>query len=81
MAALCEKVKVLPAMTDRLADKFFAAFVALGGIDDIQTGIERAVEQAADGLCGSVFVANFRASEAEHGDLHVRLAKLPFFHP
>jgi hypothetical protein len=81
VAALCEKVEVLAAMADCLADKLFTAFVALGRVDDIQAGIERAVQQAGDRLCGSVFVAYFRASEAKHGNLHIRLAKLPFFHP
>ena len=80
VSAFRKKVKVVPAMTGRLADEFFTPFVALGRVDDIQTGIERAVQQFRDGLFGGVFVADFRAPKAEERNLHVCLAELPRFH-
>jgi hypothetical protein len=43
MSAFREKVKVVAAMADRFADKFFAVLIALGSVDNIQPGIERTV--------------------------------------
>ena len=53
MAAFREKVEVLAAMANCLADEFFTALIALSRIDDIQPGIQRAVQQFRDGLLGA----------------------------
>src|SRR5688572_9766786 len=80
MAAFREKVEVLAAMPDCLADQLFTALIALSRIDDIQPRIERAIQQFRDGLFGGFFVTDFRAPETEDRNLHVRLAELPSFH-
>ena len=40
MTNLGKKKKIVPAMTDRFSDQFFAFEIALRGVDDIQSGIE-----------------------------------------
>src|SRR6266550_1368685 len=48
MPDLREQIVVVPTICDRLPDKLFTGVVALSGIDDIQTGIERARKQPLD---------------------------------
>ena len=80
MSALREEVKIVAPMADGLADQFLTRFVALGGVDHVQPGIERAVQQLLDRLCRRAFVADLGSAKAEHRDLHVCLAELPLFH-
>ena len=42
MTAFGEKVELIAAPAHRLADQLFALAIALGGIDDIEPGIEGA---------------------------------------
>src|SRR4051794_21539538 len=80
MAALGEQVELVAPPLDRPADQLLAAEVALGGVDDVQPGVERLAEQAGDGLGLGPLEADLGAAEAEHADPHVRPAELPHLH-
>ena len=80
MPALREEIVIVTAFADCFSDEFFAAFVAFARIDNVQAGIERALEQASDCFLGRTFKADFGAAETKHRDLHISLAELPLFH-
>src|SRR5256885_7152331 len=48
MAAFRKEIVVAPAFADCFSDQFFAAFIAFASVDNIQPGVERALEQASD---------------------------------
>jgi hypothetical protein len=57
------------AIRDRLADERLGVAVALGGVDDVETGVERFPQQPPDDARLGALEANLRAAEAEHAHL------------
>jgi len=51
-------------MIDRGADQLFADVVASSRVDNIESAIERAVEQLFDGARGNILIADFGSAEA-----------------
>jgi hypothetical protein len=80
MTALGEKIKFFSATAHCLSDQFFAVVVTFRGIDHIQTGIERAIQQFSDSFRRRVFVADLGSSKSEDRDIHVGLSKATLFH-
>src|SRR5580704_12656222 len=80
MPALREQIKLIAAACDGIADQFLAVHVAFGRVDQIQPGVERVAEQASYGFRRGSLETNLRAAEAQHADVHIRFAILPFFH-
>ena len=67
-------------MADGRANQLFAGVVTGGGIDDIETGVERAVEQLFDGAHCHILITDFRSAEAENADRESGSAKPPRLH-
>ena len=44
MTALGEEIKILSSIAHRLANQLFAVVITLGRVDDVQSGVERAVQ-------------------------------------
>jgi hypothetical protein len=80
MTAFRKQVVVTAPFADRLSDEFFAAFIAFAGVDDIQSGIERAFEQASDSFLVCSFKADLGSAESKDRYLHIGVSKLPLFH-
>src|SRR5262249_56340888 len=68
------------APAHRLADQLLAVLVALGGVDDVEAGVQRAVEEPRHRAAAHSLIADLRAPEAEDARFHVRLAELPSLH-
>ena len=66
VTALGEQMDVAAAPADGLADQLLAVLVALGRVDDVEAGVERAAEQALHRADAGPLVADLRAAEAEH---------------
>jgi hypothetical protein len=62
MTALGEKIKFFSATAHCLSDQLFAVVVTFRGVDHIQTGIERAIQQFSDNFRRRVFVADLGSS-------------------
>src|SRR5207237_2665228 len=69
-----------PARADGLADQDFAVVVALGRVDHVEAGVERAAEKLRDRARAGALVPDLGAAEAEHADVHVGLAELAMLH-
>jgi hypothetical protein len=59
------------------ADHLLAVEVALGGVDDIQPGVPRVVEQPVDDGGRRMLVADLGAAEAQDTDVQIGPAELP----
>src|SRR5437870_9233014 len=79
MTALGEKIKFFSATAHCLSDQLFAVVVTFRGIDHIQTGIERAVQQFSDSFSGRGFLADLESSNPETRAVHAGLPKAPLF--
>src|SRR5262249_11547660 len=75
VAALSEEVDSTPTAAHRLPDQDLAVVVALGGVDDVQAGIERAAQEARHRGARRVLIADLGAAEAEHAHDHVGVAE------
>ena len=80
MAALGKEIVVAPPFADCFSDEVFAAFIALARVDNIQSGVKRALEQASDSFLRRSFKADLGAAEAKDRYLHIGIPKLPLFH-
>jgi hypothetical protein len=70
---------------DGVADEGFARVIAvtLGGIDEVQAGVARGVEDGVDLRLGELFApfaAELPRANADHGDVQVGLAEAAVFH-
>jgi hypothetical protein len=77
VTALREQEELLAPMSDRVRDLDFGLRIALGGIDDVQPGIERSIQQLVDDRLLDAAVPDLGAPEPEHGDVHVGRAEPP----
>src|SRR5947207_457993 len=80
MTALGEEIVFAATMARSFADQFFASFITFAGIDNIEPGIQRTVQQTFDGFFRRAFKANLGPAETKNANLHVCLAELPLFH-
>ena len=80
MTAFGKKIKFLATIADRLSDQSLAVVITLRGVDDVETGIERAIQQFGDSLGRRVLIADLRSSKSEDRDVHIGLSKATFFH-
>ena len=67
-------------MADGCADQLLAGVVTGGGVDDVEAGVERTVEQLFDRGRGNVAIADFRSAKADHVDRKSGSAKPPRLH-
>ena len=80
MAALGEEVELPPPGAERPPNEDLAVLVALGRVDHVQTGIQRAPEESRDRAAAHPLVADLGAAEAEHARDHIRLAEPALLH-
>jgi hypothetical protein len=80
MPALGEQVVFLAPAGRRLTDQFLALKVALCGIDDVESGIQSAIQQLGNCLHRCFLKTDLSPAKAQHAYPHVRLAQLPHFH-
>jgi hypothetical protein len=78
MPAFGEKEKLSAPFADGIADRFLAALVALRCVDDVNAGVERAVQDLPDVF--DVFARGARAAKTQYGHIHIRSAEAPLFH-
>jgi hypothetical protein len=71
VAALGEEVELAAPRANGTADELFAVLVALGGVDHVEPGVERAVQEPGDSAPAHALVADLRASESENARHHV----------
>ena len=83
-ADLGDETDVAPAGTKRACKRLLgdAHAVGLGGIEAVDSGIERAVHGLVElrRVDRTVGAADFPAAEADGGNLQVRATELPVFH-
>src|SRR2546422_6249308 len=70
----------LPIWAERPPNEDLAVLVALGRVDHVQTGIQRAPEESRDRAAAHPLVADLGAAEAEHARDHIRLAEPALLH-
>src|SRR5438309_1501153 len=80
MAALGEEVELAAPRGDGAADELLAVLVALGGVDDVEPGVEGAAQEAADSPAAHALVADLRAPEAQDAHHHVGAAEPASLH-
>jgi hypothetical protein len=80
MTALCKKIIIIATITNGVPDHFFAVAVALAGVDDVKSGIERAAQEGVDGLLVGFFKTNLRRAKTKNRNTHVGLAELAQLH-
>src|SRR6267378_3037619 len=80
VADLGEEMELAAPAAHRAADERLAVGVALGGVDHVQAGVERGVEQPGRGALAHALVADPAAAEAERGDLQVGASEPPPLH-
>ena len=83
-ADLGDEADVPPAGTERPCERLLgdAHAVGLGGIEAVDSGIERAVHGLVElrRVDRAIGAADFPTAEANGGNLQVRAAELPVFH-
>src|SRR5438874_13390931 len=80
MTAFGEKIKIFPTAAHRLSDQLLAVVITFGGVDHIEAGIERAVEQRSNSVFRRTLISDLRSSKSEDRDGHVGLSKAALFH-
>src|SRR5262245_25034351 len=75
VAALGEEVDLAAPAAQRLADHGLGVAVTLGGIHDVEAGIDRVAQEAPDGGRVGALEADLGAAEAEHADLETGAAE------
>src|SRR5204862_4297771 len=80
VADLGEEMELAAPAAHRAPDERLAVGVALGGVDHVQAGVERGVEQPGRGALAHALVADLAAAEAERRDLHVGASEPPPLH-
>ena len=80
MTALREQVEILAPVGRGLADQLLTLHVTLGGIDDVESGIEGAVQQVGDRLRRRFLEADLGAAKPQHAHAHVGLTQLTRLH-
>src|SRR5712691_1546981 len=66
--------------SERPPNEDLAVLVALGRVDHVQTGIQRAPEESRDRAAAHPLVADLGAAEAENASDHIRLAEPALLH-
>jgi hypothetical protein len=64
---------------DGLADHLLALLVALGRVDNVETGVEGGVKKFLNGFRGGAVVSDFGSTKTEGGYLHAGFSKQSFF--
>src|SRR3989442_1428067 len=80
VAGFGEEIELPAPRAHRLADRRLAVLVTLGGVDDVEPGIERAAEQSLDRANRHPVVADLRAAEAQHAGDHAGPTKAAPLH-
>jgi len=75
VTTLGEQMDVRPSTGDRLTDEGLGVAVALRGVDDVEAGVERIVQQPTHGARLGTLEADLRAAEAEHAHPQPRPAE------
>src|SRR5207244_2619743 len=75
VAALGEQVALAPPPADGPADEGLAVLVALGRVNHVEAGVQRAAEEPYDRAAAHALVTDLRAPEAEDARHHVGLAE------
>src|SRR4051812_25987394 len=75
MPAFREQEIIFSPISNRATDQFFAPVITLRRVDDVESGVERALQQLLDRLDRCFFESNFRAAKPEDADLHVCFAE------
>ena len=79
MPALRHQHNLGAALGNRLADQRLAVGVALGGIDHVDAGVERGVQNLIDGLLRDRLVANLGTAESKRADSKPGLSQRAIF--
>src|SRR5438105_4527080 len=85
-AALGRQIVLVPAVTDEAADVLFAQPVIVGGIDKVDTSVERGVEDAFRLLvrdwptAPDTLPPNLHCAVAQLGDFQAGASQNPSFH-
>src|ERR1700730_8835258 len=80
MTAFREEIKFFSALAHGCANQFLAVVITFGGVDHVQTGVERAVQKFGDSLRCGMLITDLRSSETEDRNIHVGLTKATLFH-
>src|SRR5207249_11223312 len=80
VAALGEEVDLTSTGADGAPDEQLAVLVALGRVDHVEPGVERASEEPLDCAAAHALVADLGAAEAEHARDDVGPAEPASFH-
>ncbi len=78
--ALCEEVKLIAPRPHRLADQFFTLQVALGCVDDVESGVECVAEQPGHRVDRGFLESDLGSAETQRAHIHVGLAESSLFH-
>jgi hypothetical protein len=80
MTTLGKEEDLIASMPDRAPDLGLALGVAFGGIDHVEPGIKRRVEQAIHVGLGRIFEADFGSAEAERAHPPTKTTQGAWFH-
>ena len=80
VTTLSKQEVLVAAPGHRVADQFLATWVAFRGIDHVQAGVERAVEQPLGYWKRNALIADLGASKAKNRDIHAGFSESAFFH-
>src|SRR5262249_4605229 len=80
VTALGEQEVVVAPAGNGAADLLLAVDITFGGVDDVQSRIEGAVDQLVDRFEWRASKTDFRSAVAEDSNLHAGLAEGAFFH-
>ena len=78
MPAFGKKEELVPPLANRFANRFLAALIAFRRIDDVNAGIERAVQYLSNFF--KALACDGGSAKTEHGYVHIRSAKAALFH-
>jgi hypothetical protein len=79
-ASAGDLVVLARAIRDGVADQRLGVSVALGGVDDVEAGVERFLQQQSNAARIGGLEADLRAAESEHADPQSRPAELALLH-
>jgi hypothetical protein len=71
MTTFGKEVVVLAPRAHGCADQLFAGDVALGGVDDVEAGVQRAIQQFLYRGYGDALITNLRPAKAENAGKHI----------
>ena len=63
VAAFCQEIKFVAPFPHCLADQLFAGRVTVGGVDNVNTGVDGFVQQLLDGPKGDMLIADLPTAE------------------